>query len=185
MTTVQRVAQIFGWVFVLAAIAGFVASQGSMESDVEQAPRALGLFPVNLLHNFVHLAFGIWGIVAARSWSAAKGYCQAGGVIYLVLAVLGFFIPETFGLMPIGGNDIWLHILLGGSLAYFGFTARARFRARCRLPPEHLPSAPRGAPPRTVPNPAFHAAAHHAGRRLHQPALRREPRRRLRPPRPR
>lgn len=125
MTTVQRVAQVFGWVFVVAAVAGFVTSLGSMDSDLETAPRALGLFPVNFLHNVVHLLFGIWGIIAARSWGAAKTYCQAGGVIYLVLAVLGFFIPEMFGLMPIGGNDIWLHVLLGLPLAYFGFTARA------------------------------------------------------------
>lgn len=125
MTTVQRVAQIFGWVFVVVAVVGFVASQGSMEDHPDLAPKALGLFPVNFLHNMVHLAFGIWGIVAARSWNAARTYCQAGGVIYLVLAVLGFIAPTTFGLMPIGGNDIWLHVLLGAGLAYFGFTARA------------------------------------------------------------
>ena len=124
MTTVQRVAQVFGWGFILVAIAGFVASRGSMVSDVASAPHALGLFPVNLLHNFVHLAFGIWGVAAARSWSASKAYCQISGVLYLGLAVLGFFIPETLGLMPIGGNDIWLHALLGAGLAYFGFTAR-------------------------------------------------------------
>lgn len=130
MTTVQRVSQVFGIVFILVALVGFVASGGSMESDVEQAPHALGLFPVNLLHNLVHLAFGVWGLAASRSWGAAKTYCQASGVIYLVLAVLGFVIPETFGLMPIGGNDIWLHVLLGVVLAYFGFTARSPATAR-------------------------------------------------------
>lgn len=125
MTTVQRVSQVFGIVFVLVALLGFLASGGSMESDMEQAPRALGLFPVNLLHNLVHLAFGAWGLAASRSWGAAKTYCTVSGVLYLGLAVLGFVVPETFGLMPIGGNDIWLHVLLGGVLAYFGFTARA------------------------------------------------------------
>ena len=124
MTTTQRVAQIFGWGFVLVAVVGFLASQGSMDSDMATAPRALGLFPVNLLHNLVHLAFGIWGILASRSWGAAKNYCRISGVLYLGLVVLGFIIPETFGLMPIGGNDIWLHALLGAALAYFGFTAR-------------------------------------------------------------
>ncbi|HEX2191043.1 MAG TPA: DUF4383 domain-containing protein [Longimicrobiaceae bacterium] len=124
MTTVQRVSQIFGIVFIVVAVFGFVASGGSMESDMEQAPRVLGLFPVNLLHNLVHLAFGIWGLAASRSWDAAKTYCTVSGVLYLGLAVLGFIIPETFGLMPIGGNDIWLHVLLGAVLAYFGFTAR-------------------------------------------------------------
>lgn len=125
MTTVQRVAQIFGWIFIIVAVLGFFVSRGSMEADVEMAPRVLGLFPVNLLHNLVHLAFGVWGVMAARAWASAKTYCQAAGVIYLVLAALGFVVPDTFGLIPIGGNDIWLHVVLGVALAYFGFTAKA------------------------------------------------------------
>src|SRR5687767_12352831 len=124
MTTVQRVAQIFGWVFVLVAVLGFVTSGMSMEADPATAPQILGLFPVNLLHNLVHLLFGIWGILASRSWSGAKAYSQGAGAIYLVLGVLGFVAPSTFGLIPIGGNDIWLHFLLGIILVAVGFTAR-------------------------------------------------------------
>jgi hypothetical protein len=63
-------------------------------------------------------------VLAARTWPAAKTYCQAGGAIYILLAVLGFIAPTTFGLIPIGGNDIWLHALLGIVLAAVGFTAR-------------------------------------------------------------
>jgi hypothetical protein len=123
--TVQRVALVFGVVFLLVGILGLVTPGGTgMDADMETAPRLLGLFPVNLLHNLVHLAFGVWGIVASRRWGSAKTYCQAGGVIYLVLTVLGLVAPETFGLIPIGGNDVWLHALLGVALAYFGFTAR-------------------------------------------------------------
>lgn len=124
MTTVQRVAQIFGWVFIVVAVLGFFASRGSMEADVALAPRAVGLFPVNLLHNLVHLAFGVWGVMAAAAWASAKTYCQVAGVVYLVLVALAFVSPDTFGLIPIGGNDIWLHALLGVVLAYFGFTAK-------------------------------------------------------------
>jgi hypothetical protein len=130
MTKVQRAAQIFGGAFVLVAVLGFFVARGSMEADVERAPHLLGLFPVNLLHNLVHLAFGIWGLVAARSWDAAKLYCQITGVAYLALAALGFVIPTTFGLMPIGGHDIWLHALLGAGLAYFGFTAQGERTAQ-------------------------------------------------------
>ena len=124
MTTVQRVAQIFGLMFIVVAVAGFVTSGGSMDADMETAPRIFGLFPVNLLHNLAHLLFGIWGVLAARSWGGARAYCQIAGVAYLGLAVLGFFTPETLGLMPIGGNDIWLHALLGIALAAIGFTAK-------------------------------------------------------------
>ena len=148
MSTIQRVAQIFGWIFVVVAIWGFVVSGGSMEADPEMAPKVMGLFPVNVLHNLVHLAFGVWGIMAARSIAGAKTYALWAGVIYLLLTVLGFFIPTTFGLIPIGGNDIWLHALLG--IALLG--AWAAFRSATAAPPAttgttHGPgSAPPSAP---------------------------------------
>ena len=123
--SVQRIAQIFGIVFIVVAIAGFLASRGSMEADSELAPKMFGLFPVNLLHNLVHLAFGVWGLLAARSFAAARSYARIGGISYIALAALALVAPSTFGLIPIGGHDIWLHALLGIALAAAGFTARA------------------------------------------------------------
>jgi len=124
MTTVQRVAQIFGVVFILVALAGFYTGGMNMDADPATAPAILGMFPVNLLHNIVHLLFGIWGLAAARSYTGAKQYAQVAGVIYLVLAVVGFVAPDGFGFVPLGGNDVWLHLLLGGILAGVGFTAK-------------------------------------------------------------
>jgi hypothetical protein len=125
---VKRVALVFGIVFLLIGILGLVAP-GGREMGADPAPHILlGIFPVNLLHNIVHLVFGIWGIAASRSFAGAKSYAQIGGVIYLVLAVLGFIAPTTFVFIPIGGNDIWLHAVLGLALAYFGFTARETAR---------------------------------------------------------
>jgi hypothetical protein len=124
-TTVQKVALVFGVGFLIATVAGFlVTGMSNMDPNPETAPRALGIFPVNVLHNVVHLAFGIWGVAAARSFAASKTYCQIAGVIYLVLFVVGFVAPSGFGLVPLGGTDPWLHLVLGVPLAYFGFTAR-------------------------------------------------------------
>ena len=128
MTTVQRVAQIFGVVFLLVGILGFVSTGMSMDPNPETAPRLLGLFPVNALHNVVHLLFGVWGLVASRSFGAAKTYATVSGAIYLVLAVLGFITPTTLGLIPIGSHDIWLHAVLGGALLAAGLTARETAR---------------------------------------------------------
>jgi hypothetical protein len=119
MTTVQRVAQIFGVIFLIIGIAGFFFSMSMDEAML------LGMFPVNVAHNIVHLLFGLWGLAAARSFAGAKSYAQITGVLYLVLAVLGFVDPTGFGLIPIGGNDIWLHAGIGLVLSYVGFTARA------------------------------------------------------------
>lgn len=130
MTTVQRVAQVIGWVFVLVAVLGFFTSGGSMEPDPVQAPRILGLFPVNLVHNLAHLLFGIWGIAAARDFASARSYCLIAGVAYLGLMALGFIAPSLFGIMPIGSHDIWLHALLGIVLVGAGLSARSAVTAR-------------------------------------------------------
>ena len=124
MSAVQRVAQVFGITFVLVAILGFVAAGGSMDPDPATAPKLLGLFPVNLLHNVVHLLFGVWGLMAARSFSGAKTYGMLGGAAYLLLAALGNFSPDMFGLLPLGGNNVWLHALLGVVLAVTGLLAK-------------------------------------------------------------
>ena len=127
--TVQRVAQVFGWIFILVGVWGFFVSGGSMEAGPD-APAILGLFPVNVLHNLAHLALGVWGILAARSFGGARAYARIAGVLYLLLAVLGFVDPTTFGLMPLGGGDIGLHLVLGVVLAGVGFTAREAGAAR-------------------------------------------------------
>jgi hypothetical protein len=115
--TAQRVAQLFGIVFLLIGILGFVP--GATPNGM-----LLGVFPVNTLHNVVHLLFGVWGLMSARSFSGAVTYGKVGGIIYMFLAVLGFLSPNPMGLIPIGGADVWLHGVLGIALAFVGFTAK-------------------------------------------------------------
>ena len=124
MTMIQRVAQVFGVGFLLVAVAGFVASGMSMDPNPETAPKVFGLFPVNVIHNLVHAAFGIWGLAASRGFDAAKTYATISGVIYLVLMGIGFIFPTGFGLVPLGGHDLWLHLVLGVALLGFGIAAK-------------------------------------------------------------
>jgi hypothetical protein len=89
---------------------------------------------VNVLHNVVHLLFGVWGMIAAASIDASRTYARSVAIVYAVLTLLGL-IPATntaFGLVPIYGNDVWLHALLAGVAAYFGF-ARANPRSAAHL----------------------------------------------------
>lgn len=126
MTTAQRLSQIFGWVFVLVGVGGFFATGMSMDPNPETAPHLLGIFPVNVPHNLVHLAFGLWGIVGARSYGGARSYLYGAGVTYLVLAALGYVSPTLFGLAPIGGADIGLHLFLGLALLLSAFATARR-----------------------------------------------------------
>jgi hypothetical protein len=87
----------------------------------------MGLLPVNVLHNLVHVLFGILGVVAYGGLFAPRVYAQIVAVTYGLLVILGL-LPATntlFGLIPIYGNDVWLHLVLGVVAAYFGFMTPA------------------------------------------------------------
>ncbi|HJR60667.1 MAG TPA: DUF4383 domain-containing protein [Vicinamibacterales bacterium] len=125
-------AMIFGVVFVLAGLSGFFPSPPPMDAPPLALEHghglALGIFPVNTLHNIVHLIFGVLGLAAARGVvMPARSYFQLVAVAYAALALLGL-IPATrttFGLVPIWGSDVWLHAALAAGAAYFGFVAPA------------------------------------------------------------
>ena len=122
---VQRIALVFGVVFLLVGILGLLSAGGlDMGAEIDGPGMLLGLFPINLLHNILHLVFGVWGLAGSRSFGGAKTYATVVGIIYIVLAICGFFIPTTFGLVPIGGHDIWLHAVIGIVLAIVGFMAK-------------------------------------------------------------
>jgi hypothetical protein len=124
MTAGQRLAQVFGWGFIIMGLAGFAATGMSMEHDHTVAPRLFGLFPVNALHNVVHLVFGVWGVLGARSVGGARSYLVGAGLVYLILAALGYVAPNGLGLVPLGGNDIGLHLFLGLGLLLSGLLTR-------------------------------------------------------------
>lgn len=133
--SIRTFARIFGIVFLLIGLSGFIPGVTTSHShpDVTMDSGlglALGLFPVNLLHNLVHVAFGVWGLAAARSLDGSRGYFKATAIIYAVLTVMGLIavarIWTTFGLVPLYGNDVWLHALLAGVAGYFGFVHRER-----------------------------------------------------------
>ena len=128
-------AMVFGVVFLLAGVSGFFAAPPPPNAPplaIEHGHGlALGLFPINTLHNVVHLLFGALGIAAASGvLLSVRGYFQMVAIAYALLTVLGL-IPATqttFGLVPIWGNDVWLHAALAAGAAYFGYLAPAPIR---------------------------------------------------------
>ena len=134
-------ALVFGIVFLLAGASGFIP--GMLHPVPAGAPPltvsmgygfVMGLLPVNVLHNLVHVLFGILGLVAYSGMFAPRMYAQIVAVSYGLLVILGL-VPATntlFGLVPIYGNDVWLHLVLGAIAAYFGFLSPAEAPAQRR-----------------------------------------------------
>jgi hypothetical protein len=124
MTVAQRFAQVFGAVYVLVGIAGFLPPLllGSLPAGVAGpfAGLLLGLFAVNWFHSLAHLLIGAAGLASYRSRAAARSYALALGVAYAGLFVLGLIFGLNFlgGLMPLNGADHVLHILT--ALVAFG-----------------------------------------------------------------
>jgi hypothetical protein len=102
----RTVAAVFGVIYIAAGLAGFFLGKP-----------LFGLFDVNEVHNVVHLVLGavlIWGMMNTASAVMANRWV---GVVLLVLGVLGIFVANPLDLVPIGGNDIWLHLGSGIVLA--------------------------------------------------------------------
>lgn len=129
MTPVQLGAGAVGVVFLLVGVLGFVpgvtTNYGEMTfASHESGAMLLGLFGVNILHNIVHLLFGVVGVATARSAAAAKNFLLIGGVIYLVLWVFGLAIDleSAINFVALNTADNWLHFVLGVGMVILGAT---------------------------------------------------------------
>lgn len=121
-------ALVIGVVYLLVGVAGFIPALGSDRMtpalEVESHYRDLfGLFPINLLHNVVHLLVGVLGLAAYRSFGSARAYSRGLAVFYAVLAVMGMIpaLDTMFDYIPLFSHDIWLHALTVLAAAYFGW----------------------------------------------------------------
>jgi hypothetical protein len=134
-TLPQYFALAMGIIYTLVGILGFIPGLSTHPGahdytvTVDAGYRLLlGLFPINVLHNIVHILIGLAGFAAYRSGSASRTYAQALAVVYLLLAVMGVIpgLNTVFGLIPIFNHDVWLHAGTGLLAAYFGFLHRDR-----------------------------------------------------------
>lgn len=125
-------ALIFGIVYTLIGIAGFVPQlvqeppAGAPDLAVDGGYGYLfGLFPVNILHNIVHVLVGLLGIAAYANFPAARSYARGLLIVFGLLTIMGLIpgLMTTFGLIPLFGNDVWLHALTALAGGYFGFIA--------------------------------------------------------------
>jgi hypothetical protein len=126
-TTLQKAATAVAVVFLVVGVLGFIpgitTNYDTMDLAGHQSgPMLLGIFQVSVLHNIVHLLFGIVGLAMARSFSGARAYLIGGGAVYAVLWVYGLVVddlsPANF--VPMNTADDWLHLALAAGMILLG-----------------------------------------------------------------
>jgi hypothetical protein len=126
-TVLQRAAFAVAATFLLVGILGFIPGVTTHVGDMQFAghdsgAELLGIFGVSVLHNIVHLLFGVVGLALARSAAGARNFLIGGGIVYLVLTVYGALIDRgsSANFVPVNEADNWLHLGLGLAMVGLG-----------------------------------------------------------------
>jgi len=124
-TPIQLAATLVGLSFLVAGIGGFIPGVTANAGDIalyghESPAMLLGIFQVSVLHNVIHLVFGLAGLAMAKA--AAKTYLVGGGLIYLLTWLYGVAIgpASSLNFVPLDDADNWLHLGAGAAMAAVG-----------------------------------------------------------------
>ena len=133
---VQTAAGLVGAVFLLVGILGFIPGITTNYSTMqfaghESQAMLFGIFQVSILHNIVHLLFGVAGLSMMRSAGAARTFLIGGGLIYLALLVYGLIVgsESTANFVPLNNADNWLHLGLAIGMTGLGLALGAGGRS--------------------------------------------------------
>jgi uncharacterized protein DUF4383 len=119
-TPAQMFALVFGAVYLLIGILGFVVT-GFDGFASEIYSEKLIVFPVNPLHNLVHLAIGALWLGASSRHATAKSVNLLIGAVYALVAVLGFAgVLDFLAIKNAASADNWLHVATAVLAIYFG-----------------------------------------------------------------
>lgn len=128
---VRRAACGLGVLFLLLGVLGFLPGITDDFADLRLAGHQsgamlLGVFQVSVLHNAVHLLFGVAGLALSRSVPTARAFLAGGGAVYLVLWLYGLAVDQrsAANVLPVNRADDWLHLLLGAVMILLGLLAR-------------------------------------------------------------
>jgi hypothetical protein len=108
------IAILFGIAFIFVGVAGFLPSFTTDNLLV-------GYFAVDSTHNIVHIVTGVLAIMAATSARYARIYFQVIGILYSVLAIVGFWRGGNMLIMQMTTADNFLHAAVGIAALYLGY----------------------------------------------------------------
>ena len=116
---IKSAAALFGIVFLLVGILGFVPG-------VAPDQMLFKIFHVNAAHNIVHIGSGIIFLIAAMAGAeASTAWFKIFGVIYAIVAIWGFVVGTGNTLWMVSNNPAvtYLHVVLAAVMLFLGFGA--------------------------------------------------------------
>lgn len=126
----RTLAATVGAVFLVVGVLGFIPGITTDFYELrfaghESTAKLFGVFQVSVLHNIVHLLFGVAGLAMSRTAAAARTFLVGGGAIYLVLWLYGLAVDHnsTANFIPMNTADNWLHLGLGVGMIGLGLAA--------------------------------------------------------------
>lgn len=136
-SAIQVTSLVVGIVFLLVGVAGFIPGlTHSVEHLAGAGPASeallLGLFQISVLHNAVHLAYGLAGLAAAARSTASRLYLIWGGVGYFVIWLYGLLAVgnDQLNFIPVNQADNWLHLGLAAGMILLGLFVKQVPRLR-------------------------------------------------------
>ncbi|MER7444735.1 DUF4383 domain-containing protein [Micromonospora avicenniae] len=137
---VQLAAVAVAVVFLLVGALGFVPGVTTGYDQLygaghQSGAKLFGVFQISILHNAVHLFFGLLGLVMARSLAGSRLYLAGGGAAYLGIWLYGFAINQhgAANFLPVNNADNWLHLGLGFGMLVLGLLLSNRYGTGGRL----------------------------------------------------
>lgn len=111
--------------FLTVAIAGFTPGLTTRLDQLQwfgpdSRAQLFGVFGISMVHNLLHLVFGVAGLLLATSYGRARAYLVGGGLFFLVLWLYGLLGNRD--LLPLGDADNWLHLAIGVVMILLGVT---------------------------------------------------------------
>ena len=129
LLAVQGAAVLVAAAFLAVAIAGFTPGLTTHLDRLQwlghdSESQLFGVFEVSVVHNLLHLAFGVAGLLLAGTYARARAFLVGGSLIYLGLWLYGLLadLSGPRNVLPLNNADNWLHFSIGLVMILLGLT---------------------------------------------------------------
>lgn len=118
----KSAAILFSIVFIAVGVLGYVPNP---------IVGPTGIFVTNSIHNLIHIASGIVLLLGVYSSLGSSTALKVVGVVYGIVAVLGFLMPGDMmlGMVAMNAADRLLHVALAAVILLAGFMLSGETKA--------------------------------------------------------